>query len=102
MAESIIKSDPSITREQAAAFCQGVLEMEADYIRYVVKMTHTYNKPVLGVSLLTDAVSKTLYRYDDLDYKGVFFASPERAVKALAGMYQYQQWRRTHGDKHPG
>ncbi len=35
---------------------------------------------------------KTLYRYDDLDYKGVFFPSPERAVKALAGMVRYRKW----------
>jgi acyl-CoA synthetase (NDP forming) len=102
MAESIIKSDPSITRDQVDGFRQIILEIESDYIRYVVEMTHAYNKPVLGVSLLTDAVSKTLYRFDDLDHKGVFFASPERAVKALAGMYRYQQWRRDHGEKHPG
>ncbi len=102
MAESICKTDPSVTQAQVTAFKQAVLEIEDDYSRYVVQMTHRYNKPVLGVSLLTDAVSKTLYRYDDLDYKAVFFASPERAVKALAGMYQYQLWRRNHGDKYPG
>jgi acyl-CoA synthetase (NDP forming) len=102
MAESVSKTDPSVTKAQVAAFKQAVLEIEDDYTRYVVEMTHRYNKPVLGVSLLTDAVSKTLYRYDDLDYKAVFFASPERAVKALAGMYRYQLWRRNHGGKYPG
>jgi len=91
-----------ITKEQVDAFKQAILEFEDAYSRYVVEMTQTYNKPVLGVSLLTDGLSKTLYRYDDLDYKGVFFASPERAVKALAAMYQYQKWCRDHGDKYPG
>ncbi|MCF8124888.1 MAG: acetate--CoA ligase family protein [Desulfotignum sp.] len=102
MAESVSRTDPSVTQAQVAAFKQAVLEIEDDYTRYVVQMTHTYSKPVLGVSLLTDTVSKTLYRYDDLGYKGVFFASPERAVKALAGMHQYRQWLRNHGDKYPG
>jgi acyl-CoA synthetase (NDP forming) len=102
MAKSISRTDPSITKEQVDAFKQAILEFEDAYSRYVVEMTQTYNKPVLGVSLLTDGLSKTLYRYDDLDYKGVFFASPERAVKALAAMYQYQKWCRDHGDKYPG
>jgi acyl-CoA synthetase (NDP forming) len=102
MAESVANSDPSVTREQVAAFKQGVLAIEADYTRFVVQMTHTYGKPVLGVSLLTDADSKTLYRFDDLDHKGVFFASPERAVKSLAAMVQYQEWCRRHGGKDPG
>ena len=102
MAESVANSDPSVTREQVAAFKQGVLSIEADYTRFVVQMTHTYGKPVLGVSLLTDADSKTLYRFDDLDHKGVFFASPERAVKSLAAMVRYQAWCKKHEGKVPG
>jgi acyl-CoA synthetase (NDP forming) len=92
MAESVSTTDPSITADQVADFKQAVLEIEEDYTRFVVQMTHTYNKPVLGVSLLTDGASKTLYRFDDLDYKGVFFASPERAVKCLSAMHRYQEW----------
>jgi acyl-CoA synthetase (NDP forming) len=97
MAESVSNTDPSITADQVADFKQAVLEIEEDYTRFVVQMTHTYNKPVLGVSLLTDGASKTLYRFDDLDYKGVFFASPERAVKCLSAMHQYQEWRQKQG-----
>jgi acyl-CoA synthetase (NDP forming) len=97
MAESVSNTDPSITADQMADFKQAVLEIEEDYTRFVVQMTHTYNKPVLGVSLLTDGASKTLYRFDDLDYKGVFFASPERAVKCLSAMHRYQEWRQKQG-----
>ncbi|MEX1312608.1 MAG: CoA-binding protein, partial [Desulfotignum sp.] len=79
-----------------------ILGIEADYTRFVVQMTHRYCKPVLGVSLLTDGDSKTLYRFDDLDYKGVFFASPERAVKSLAAMVRYREWCKKHGGKVPG
>lgn len=73
-------------------FMASYLKIEDDYTRYTVEMTQKYGKPVIGVSLLTDELSRTLYRYDDLDYKGVFFPSPERAVKSLAGMVRYRKW----------
>ncbi len=99
MAASISHADPSITNDQITGFKQMVLATEDDYTRFVVRMTRKYSKPVLGVSLLTDGESKILYRFDDLDYKGVFFVSPERAVKSLAAMVRYQDWRRRHGGK---
>jgi acyl-CoA synthetase (NDP forming) len=102
MAASIAHADPSITSDQAAGFKQMVLATEEEYTRFVVQMTQKYNKPVLGVSLLTDGESKTLYRFDDLDYKGVFFVSPERAVKSLAAMVGYRQWCKKQDGKLPG
>jgi hypothetical protein len=92
MAKAVLKTDPGITKETADIFMAGYIKEEEDYTRYIVEMTHKYNKPVIGVSLLTDERSRTLYPYDDLDYKGVFFPSPERAVKALAGMVRYRNW----------
>lgn len=94
MIQSIYRTDPAVTREEGELFKQAVLGFEEEYTRYAVELTQKYEKPVLGVSLLTDDISRTLYRYEDLDYKGVFFPSPERAVKALSGMCRYQQWRR--------
>jgi len=96
MIQSILKTDPDIDEPSAMAYKGTLLEMEEAYIKYIVDMTQKYEKPVLGVSLLTDEISRTLYRYDNSPYHGVFFPSPERAVKALAGMCQYHQWRRTH------
>lgn len=92
MANAVLKTDPDTTKETADMFMASLLKEEEDYTRYTVEMTQKYNKPVVGVSLLTDELSRTLYRYDDLDYKGVFFPSPERAVKALAGMVRYKKW----------
>ncbi len=94
MIQSMSRSDPSVTKEQARAYAQTFLAFEEDYTRYVANLTQEYHKPVLGVSLLTDALSRTLYRFDNLDYKAVFFPSPERAVKALSGMVRYQSWCR--------
>ncbi|WP_319576583.1 acetate--CoA ligase family protein [uncultured Desulfobacter sp.] len=92
MANAVLKTDPGTTQEATDMFMANLLKEEEHYTRYTVEMTQKYNKPVVGVSLLTDEMSRTLYRYDDLDYKGVFFPSPERAVKALAGMVRYKKW----------
>ena len=96
MIKSILKTDPDIDEKSAMLYKEAILEFEEDYAKYIVELTQKYEKPVLGVSLLTDEISKTLYRYDNNPYKGVFFPSPERAVKALAGMCQYQQWQKIH------
>ncbi|WDP91354.1 MAG: acetate--CoA ligase family protein [Desulfobacter sp.] len=92
MINSIVKTDPDIDDAAAAPFKESLIQAEEEYTEYVVGLTQKYEKPVLGVSLLTDEESRTLYRYDNTDYKGVFFPSPERAVKALAGMVRYQDW----------
>jgi acyl-CoA synthetase (NDP forming) len=92
MIQSVLKTDPNIDEPSAALFKQAILAEEEAYAKYIVEMTQKYEKPVLGVSLLTDEISRTLYRYDNNPYKGVFFPSPERAVKALAGMCEYHQW----------
>ncbi len=92
MIESTLKADPATDPATADLFRQALYQFEEDYTEYVTRMSQTYGKPVLGVSLLTDEDSRTLYRFDNLDTKGVFFPSPERAVKALAGMTRYRTW----------
>lgn len=94
MIDAVVKTDPTLDEKSGRAFKDSILALEEDYVKYIVELTRKYGKPVLGVSLLTDEISRTLYRYDNNPYKGVFFPSPERAVKALAGMCQYAKWRR--------
>ncbi|MCP3874980.1 MAG: CoA-binding protein [Desulfobacteraceae bacterium] len=96
MIESVVRTDPDVDMKSAQFFKDSILQFEEDYTKYVVKLTQKYEKPVLGVSLLTDEISRTLYRLDGYDYKSVFFPSPERAVKALWGMCQYNDWRKRH------
>jgi len=90
--DSVANTDPAYSPEDIEAFRTMGTAFEQEYIKHVVTLTQKYEKPVLGVSLLTDAASKTLYRVDGARYNGVFFPSPERAVRALAGMCKYQQW----------
>ena len=99
MIESVLRTDPSIDKAQAQFFKDSILQFEDDYTQYVVKLTKKYEKPILGVSLLTDEISRTLYRLEGYEYKSVFFPSPERAVKALWGMCQYNDWRKSHANQ---
>jgi acyl-CoA synthetase (NDP forming) len=95
MLKSIARTDPAYAQSDLDQLKAMAAQIEMEYIRHVVQLTEKYQKPVLGVSLLTDEDSKTLYRVDGCKYKGVFFPSPERAVKALAGMCRYRQWVKT-------
>ncbi len=96
MIESVLRTDPDVDKKTAQVFKDSILQFEDDYTQYVLKLTQKYEKPVLGVSLLTDEISRTLYRLEGYDYKSVFFPSPERAVKALWGMCQYNDWLKKH------
>ncbi len=96
MIESVVRTDPNMDKATAQFFKNSILEFEDEYTQYVAGLTQKYEKPVLGVSLLTDEISRTLYRMDGCQYKSVFFPSPERAVKALWGMCQYEKWLKTH------
>ncbi|MBF0377669.1 MAG: CoA-binding protein [Desulfamplus sp.] len=94
MVDSIAKVDPSHSRESLTPLKDMLINFENEYVSHVIKLTEKYEKPVLGVSLLTDSTTKTLYRVDGCKYSGVFFPSPERAVKALSGMCKYSRWLR--------
>lgn len=90
VADSVLKADPSYSPEYLEAMKQELVRFEAGYIRHIVKMMEKYGKPVFGVSILTTENDQTLYRVEGSRLKGVFYPSPERAVKAYARMYEYQ------------
>jgi acyl-CoA synthetase (NDP forming) len=96
MLKSIANTDPTYKHEDLDLLKAAAVQIEMEYIKHVVQLTEKYQKPVLGVSLLTDEDSRTLYRVEGCRHKGVFFPSPERAVKALAGMCRYRQWVEAH------
>ena len=92
MAASIARVDPAQTKESLEPMKELLIKLENDYVEHVIRLTEQYGKPVLGVSMLTDETSRSIYRMDGCRYNGVFFPSPERAVKALAGMCRYSRW----------
>lgn len=96
MVDSMAKVDPSHSRESLEPMKKMLIDFENEYVSYVIKLTEKYEKPVVGVSLLTDSKSRTLYREEGCKYSGLFFPSPERAVKALSGMCKYSRWLKLH------
>ncbi|MFP4445359.1 MAG: CoA-binding protein, partial [Desulfosudaceae bacterium] len=85
--------DPDYDEEFFEAVIKAMYDFEEQYLQHVVNMMEKYGKPVLGVNIITDeSEDKTLYKVAGSDFKGVFFPTPERAVKAVARMYDYQRF----------
>ena len=88
--ESVIKSDPNYTAEFMKDINSALTKFERSYIQRAVKLMEKYQKPVYGVSLLPDKRNQTVYRIRNSRYRGVFYPTPERAVKAFSKMHEYQ------------
>jgi len=87
---SVLKADPDYSSEFLDSILEQLALFEKQYIEHVVRLMEKYNKPVFGVSLLTDEDAKTVYRVENSPLKGLFFPTPERAVKSFAKMYEYR------------
>ncbi len=93
LVDSIEKSDPSYSKEFLDAAVDTLTDFEEKYIDHITALMETYQKPVYGVGLLTDETDYTVYRIKDRQYKGVFYETPERAVKAFSKMYEYYKFQ---------
>jgi len=92
LVDSILDADPTYTPEYLESISKTLTAFDENYIKHIVTLMEKYNKPVFGVSLLTDEKDKTVYRVGGCSFKGVFYPSPERAVKAFAKMYEYKRF----------
>ncbi len=90
--QSVLKADPQYGQAFVKQMNQQFLDFEKQYIEHIVKLMETYQKPIFGVSLLPDEKNQTLYRIAGSDYKGVFYPTPERAVKSYAKMFEYNRF----------
>ncbi len=68
---------------------------EKQFMENTAKLMEKYEKPVIGVYLLSDETSRTVTEVNNSKYKIVSFITPERAVKSLAKMYDYAKWLNT-------
>jgi acyl-CoA synthetase (NDP forming) len=93
MIASIHTVDPVMDRKILDTIPGMLVEFEKSYLIHTTRLMELYGKPILGVNLLPDENARTVTDIEGSPYKGVSFLSPERAVKALARMYTYQQWR---------
>jgi len=89
LGESVRLADPSYSEEFLSEGMKLLDSVEEDYIASVARLIEKYNKPILGVSLLEDEKHHTVYNVENCKFKSVFYPNPERAVTALAKMYEY-------------
>ena len=89
---AVLKADPTYSADVIEKIHAEFKKFEKDYIVQIIDLMETYQKPVIGVSMLPDEKHQTVYPHQDRPYKGVFFSTPERAVGAFAKMVQYQRF----------
>lgn len=92
MIESSLTVDQTSDRKFFGQIPRRLAEFEISYNEHVVRLMEKYEKPILGVCLLSDENTRTITEIEGSMYKGVSFLTPERAVKALAGMYSHKRW----------
>jgi len=90
--EAVMVADPDYDTEFLESLKTAVIDSEKRYVDQVVDLMEQYQKPVIGVSLLTDEKDRTIYMSKDRDFKGVFYTTPERAVKTLSKMFDYYKF----------
>jgi len=90
--ESVLKADPDYSVETINMINQQFVEFEHDYLRHIADLMDRHQKPIFGVSLLPDEKNQTIYRVNEGGFKGVFYPTPERAVKAFAKMVEYHRF----------
>ncbi len=93
LAEAMRTADPSVGEERLEMVGSFLEAFESEFTRHSVAMMERYGKPIIGVSLLADAESKTIRPVDGTEHQAVFYVTPEAAVKALSAMVAYQRVR---------
>ncbi|TKB28557.1 CoA-binding protein [Desulfopila sp. IMCC35006] len=90
--ESVCTVDKETDPKAAQHILQGLQQWEHQYIKHTVALMEKYSKPILGVTLTADPKKRAIYEVENRKYSGVFFTSPERAVKALGHMCEYRDF----------
>ena len=82
------ESDPQLSQK----LLQELHKWNHLYTRHTVKLMERFGKPILGVTLTSDPNRRSIYEVENSTYNGVFFDSPERAVKVLGHMCEYRDF----------
>ncbi len=94
MLESVRRVEPDRSVAELEAIVHGFQTAERAYVDHVVRIMAATHKPILGVKLLEGETHRTLFESAAGPYRGVFFQTPERAVRALARLAEYARWRK--------
>lgn len=90
--DSVNAVDAAANPQDSEKILQGLLQWGHQYTRHTVALMERYKKPILGVTLTSDPKKRSIYEVENSQYNGVFFNSPERAVKALGHMCEYRDF----------
>ena len=93
MAKALKRSDPQGEDHQIRSAIAIIDDFETRFIAHCVELMTRYAKPILGVSLLTDAAARTVYPVQGQSLRAVFYPTPERAARALARMVEYGRYK---------
>jgi hypothetical protein len=93
MGEAMRHNDPQGDDAEIQAAIGLIEAFEARFIARCAELMARYQKPILGVSLLTDAAARTVYPVDGQTVRAVFYPTPERAIRALARMVEYGKYK---------
>ena len=101
LVDTVQKSDANLSKSSLRRVQEGLDQLEKRYVEHTVALMERYQKPIIGVHLMTDGEDQTLFRVEGSGFKGVFYQTPERAVYALSKMVQYRchLTRHPHGDR---
>jgi hypothetical protein len=88
--ETTGRVDPQASPEFLARMEAFARAYEQDYVTRMVSLMETYEKPVVGVTL-AQTEQGVVRPVEGKRYGGVFYQTPEDAVRVLAGMVQYQR-----------
>ena len=89
---SINKVDAESDPQDSQKLLQELEGWHHLYVRHTVKLMERFGKPILGVTLTSDPKKRSIYEVEHSTFNGVFFDSPERAVKALGHMCEYRDF----------
>ncbi|GAB6193054.1 acetate--CoA ligase family protein [Desulfocastanea catecholica] len=90
--ESVNAVDAETDPKDSQKMLSGLHKWEHQYVRHTVELMEKFRKPILGVTMTSDPKKRSIYEVENSKYNGVFFNSPERAVKALGHMCEYRDF----------
>jgi acyl-CoA synthetase (NDP forming) len=92
LAAMVAKADPTISKAYLDEVDRAMQGFEADVIQQTTDLMARYRKPIVGVSLLSGAESRTIRRTAGAPYPAVFYETPERAVRVISKMTTYKRF----------
>ncbi|MFO7560909.1 MAG: acetate--CoA ligase family protein [Desulfobacterales bacterium] len=92
LTDSIRKSDPTCSPDLLESINKMLNEFEINYVNHIVKLMEQHKKPIVGVCMVKDEKDLSVHPVNGGKFKGVFFPTPEQAVKSLAKMYEYHRF----------